>query len=232
MIKQVTDILIDGPHISANELAKYTFSSISEKKEILRNQKFPPAYQISYYARALKGIRDSFRNGIYEENALIQSTDKIRNLPVKNRQEAVRNKCNIDAIDSFRKMRQLAMPPVGDHQFIHRNAHFIREGVKISVRPEIVTSNLKGSFFCYTKLRFSKDKYSADASEIVLLLLLIYGQQRNDQRVRFDLDKTKLIDCFGQAVIEGHRIPDYRQQQLDKALKEIVSIWDQITPRK
>jgi len=231
MIKQITAVQVEPPHISANELAKYVFSTPAEKKEILRNQKFPPAYRVSYYARALQAILASFHEGQYHETELLQAAERIAALPAKSKQEASKNKCNAEAVHHFCRLRELAIPPTGNHQFIRQNAHLMREEVKISIRPEIITSNLGEHFFAYTKLRFSKDKYSADAAEIGLLLLLIYGHAQVQPRIQFDIEKSKLIDCFSNSVIEGHRIPNYRQKQLDDALREIASVWDQIKAR-
>jgi hypothetical protein len=56
----------------------------------------------------LKAVRDSFRGGVYQEDILLQAAQKIAALTPKNQQEAIKNKCNSEAIYLFCKMRQLS----------------------------------------------------------------------------------------------------------------------------
>jgi len=73
---------------------------------------------------------------------------------------------------------------------------------------------------------------SEDAQEIVLLVLLHYGQQQSHGNLIFSMELTKLIDCFSRTVVFGHTIPRHRHQQLHSALAEIRTLWPNVLPRQ
>ena len=93
------------------------------------------------------------------------------------------------------------------------------------MRPDILTQNSKGKFFTYSKLRLSRHRYSADASEIVLLLIQKFAEQQDFEGLNFDVSRARLIDCFSQQVFEAHNVSPYKGQVLMKAVKEIHALW-------
>jgi hypothetical protein len=60
------------------------------------------------------------------------------------------------------------------------------------VRPEIVTRRPDSS--CYTKLRFSKSRVSADASKIILQILLEFGRRQATDGMNFDVPNSRIAD--------------------------------------
>jgi hypothetical protein len=95
----------------------------------------------------------------------------------------------------------------------------------ISVRPEILTRVEKSRDFCYTKFRFSKSQVSADASEIILLVLVEYGLRQNSALATFRPNATILVDCFARTVHRAHLVPAARKRQLAAALQDYRRIW-------
>lgn len=213
------------PRLSANELGKFVWSSDIQKRRILRDQKFPKPIRTSYYQRASSIILRSLNGGVFCENMLRQGLNKIQSMPAETPHKARVLRGNATAVRRFLTIHEKAAPPAGEHQIIRNNAEFEFEGIRISVRPDILTKNINGKFFTYSKLRISSDRYSLDASEIVLLLIQKFAEQQRFENLDFDASRARLIDCFSQQIFEGHNVSPYKGQQLMKALAEIRSMW-------
>lgn len=220
----------DEPRLSSNQVAEYLCSSASRKRTILQNARHPNAICAPYYTDALRGVLRSLEGSAFSPSKLADEVERIQGLVPKSTHQMTKNTNNIQAIHSFAELKHLSAPPEGTHEILTRNALFRMEGVTISARPEIVTTNLKQGTVAYTKLRFSKSKVSADAQEIVLLILLHYGQAQVTSGLRFSLEQTRLIDCFSKTIVFGHEIGRHRYQQLRMGLAEIRRVWPTIAP--
>jgi hypothetical protein len=213
------------PRISANELGKFVYCTDAQKRRILRDQKFPKPIKVSYYQQASSAILRSLKDGVFSEEVLRQALQKIYSMPAETPHKAQVLRGNARAVRRFLTIHEKAAPPTGEHLIIRKNAEFEFEGIHISVRPDILTKNINGNFFTYSKLRISSDRYSLDASEIVLLLIQKFAEQQSFEGLGFDASRSRLIDCFSQQIFEGHDVSPYKGQQLMKALKEIRARW-------
>lgn len=219
----------EHPRISSNQLGEFAFATLPKKLRILRAQKFPDSIAPPYYQPAQDAILRAFGGGTFDLASLAADHAEISRREAKTRNQAARWANNTAMVARFIELEPLARPPSGDYDVVRRNEILELEGVTVSVRPEIVTRQLDGTF-SYTKFRFSKSKVAADASEIVLLLLLKFGQVRSQQDLQIDPQNTKLIDCFARNVIQGQALPRVREQQLSLALHEVVALWPTIRP--
>jgi hypothetical protein len=218
------------PRISANELGKFVFSTDSEKRRILRDQKFPKPIKVSYYQSASSAILRSFEQGAFSRSALLQELNRIQAMPGDTPHKERLRRGNTTAIRRFLTIYDRAAPPDGEHSIIRRDAHFVFEGIDVSVRPDIRTWNKQEKFFTYSKLRISSDKYSLDASGIVLLLIQKFAEEESFEGLGFDASRARLIDCFSQQVFQGHDVSPFKGRQLMKALAEINALWPFIKP--
>jgi len=222
----------DQPRISSNQLGEYIYSSPLKKLRILQNHKFGNKFCAPYYSPALTGIMHSFKAGAFDSQILMQEADSIRAQTAEKPYHEKKKENNVRALSAFMQIGEVANPPPGEHRAIGRNALVPLDGVLISARPEIVTDNQSEGYTAFTKLRISKSKVSEDAQEIVLLVLLHYGQQQSHGNLIFSMELTKLIDCFSRTVVFGHTIPRHRHQQLHSALAEIRTLWPNVLPRQ
>jgi hypothetical protein len=213
------------PRISGNELGVFVFATNAERRRILRDQKFPKAVKVSRYQSASNAILRSLKKGVFSKEALLKELQAIENKPAKTKYHASVRRGNLTAVRRFLTIHEKAAPPDGEHTIIRQNAYFEFEGIKISVRPDILTTNVGGRFFTYSKLRFSSHKCSLDASEIVLLLIQKFTEQQDIEGLGFDASRARLIDCFSQHIFEAHHVSPYKGQLLMKALKEIRAHW-------
>lgn len=231
MILQIEKSRADQPRISSNQLGEYIYATPKRKFRILENQKFGNKFCAPYYSPALQGIMHSFKNGTFVEENLDQSMEVIKASEAEKNYHIKKRENNVAAIKNFMEIGQCVNPPEGNHRIVSRNALVPLDGVIVSARPEIITENNRLGYAAFTKLRISKSKVSADAQEIVLLVLLHYGQQQSYDGLTFDLEKSKLIDCFSKSIVAGHNIGRHRHHQLHQALSEIRTLWPTIRPR-
>lgn len=215
--------------MSSNQLGEFVFATLPQKIRILRAQKFPDNIAPPYYQPAQDAILRAFGSGVFDLDSLATDRAEISGREAKTRNQVARWANNAAMVARFMEVEPLARPLAGDHDVVRRNELLELEGVTVSVRPEIVTRQPDGTF-SYTKFRFSKSKVAADASEIVLLLLLRFGQARSGNGLQIDPGHTKLVDCFARNVVQGHALPRVREQQLSAALRQVVALWPTIRP--
>lgn len=223
----------DKPRVSLNKLGEYFFSSPSEKLQIIKDQKFGNMPKQTYYGGAMHGILGSFRkeSGVFDDATLGAKLAAITSQPADGRNKAAKISNNAEMLKRFGPLRDKARPPAGEHELIYQNARIELGGVVVSVRPEIIT-RIKGTeSIAFTKLRFSKSKVSADASEVILLILIEYGRRMMSPGVTLDIKNTKIVDCFAQVVVSGHELPDIRTKQLATSLDQIARIWPKVQVR-
>lgn len=218
----------DTPRVSANQLAEFAFATTAAKYAITRDQKFGNPYRAPYYQPALTGLLRSFHDGRYDRAHLHTAIELIENTTPTSPNHRSKLSNNAAMLRHFLVIAKEAAPPQGEHEVIRRNAYVELDGVWVSVRPEIITRQKR--FFSFTKLRFSKSKVSADASELILQILIEFGRRQEKDDNTLDIASTRLLDCFAKSVIFGHTLPKLREQQLRNALREYQSLWRIVQP--
>ena len=213
------------PRVSANQLGEFAFGTQRQKMAIVYNHKFGNPHCAPYYQLALNGVLRSFHNGHYDTVCLRNEALNLQQRPPQSPNQAARLRNNATMLLQFASITPQTTPPSGQHQVVRRNAFMPLDGVVISVRPEILTRLHNSRDFSYTKLRFSKSAASADASELILLVLLEYGNRQNSALATFRPDQTILVDCFARTIHRGHRLPAIRRHQLSAALREYRNLW-------
>lgn len=221
---------LDKPRVSLNKLGEYHFSTPSEKLKIIKDQKFGNRPKQAYYGGAMHGVLGSFRkeDGAFDQSLLMSKLQAIAGKRGENRNQVAQIGNNTEMLRRFSALAELAKPPAGEHAVIYQNARIELNGVTVSVRPEIITKLNGGTSVALTKLRFSKSKVALDASEIILLVLLGYGQNLLAPGSRLDAEQTKVVDCYANTIIAGHQLPAIRSRQLESALAEIARIWPRV----
>lgn len=218
-------VSLDQPHISGNQLGEFPFASTSRRLQMLTDQKFGNAIRAPYYHSATCTVLRSFCDGEFNQAVIATEMARLRGLPARNRYHAAKLNGNVQMLQRFLELTTPTVPATGEHTVIRRNAKLVLDDVVISVRPEITTRHPKTGLFSLTKFRFSKSKVSADSSEVILLLLLKYGQSLSRSGWQLEPAETRLVDCHARLVLHGHTLHRFREQQLQTALREIRRLW-------
>ncbi len=213
------------PRISANELGRFAFGTASVKKAIARSQKHPRANIVGRFNIAQAALLRTFDGKAFSKELLDTEIERLKKLKPLTKFQNSAYPANLTALCRFEAIRELSLPMEGKHTIVRSNASFIFDGVEISVRPDIVTVDENRSAYSFLKFRFSKSKYSWDASEIVLLLLKEFGKTYFTKQLSIDAEHTKLIDCFSARVFHCNNISSFKSSMLRKAITEYRSIW-------
>jgi len=230
-LQSICNVLLEAvmdlsqPKISANELGNFVFSTDAAKRRILQGQKFPKPLVVNRYNPVSNAILRCLKGNSFPEDDLNAELEKLKKLVVSNPRQASARDSNIRMLKRFIPLAEKAAPPDGDHSIIRQSGKFDFEGVQISVRPDILTRNANEKFFTYSKMRFSNRKFSADASEIVLLLIQKFAESQDMEGLGFDSSRARLIDCGSQQIFEAYYVSPYKGKLLMQALKEITSLW-------
>lgn len=216
---------IAGPRISLNPLGEFPFVSDAKKVEILTDQRFGNEIKAPYYHSASCATVRAYRGAQFDPVAIQLEIEKLRRVAPRSEQHAAKLENNIEMLARFLKLKGEVVPPAGAHTPIRRSANLVLDGVTVSVRPEFITTDPRTGLFSLTKFRFSKSKVSADASEIILLVLFKYGQQLNVPGYHLDPSATRLVDVHSGNIIFAHTLPRVRETQLQSALREIRALW-------
>jgi hypothetical protein len=227
----ISALPVERPRISANQLGEFFFLSPSEKIRKLTDQRYGNPHTSPYYHSASCAMLRAFDDARFDSAVLEAEIIKQRGTLARNRQHAAKLESNAVMLERFLSLAVPLVPTAGEHTKVRRNALIEIDDVTVSVRPEIITRNHTPGFFALTKFRLSQSRVSADSSEIILLLLLKYGQ-RLDLGLQFDPAETRLVDCFSRTVIPAHTLPRLREQQLQAALREIRRLWPTLSPRE
>ncbi len=127
------------PRISVNKLAEYMVSKGRRQREILRDQKFPQDFKVTYYKEAEQAASRCMASN-FEDTAILVSAIEVLEQRTSEKVGTVRRiNGNIDAIEAFAGMMDQidfkgGMPELGEHAPPRGRIH----DVDISVRPEIV----------------------------------------------------------------------------------------------
>ncbi len=191
--------------------------------------KFGNSHRSPYYQAALHGITGSFHDGTFDVGHLEAAAQRLRQTDPRSPNHAAKLANNSEMLRRFVELVQHISRPNGEHTLVWRNALMEIDGVRISVRPEVITHCPDTGLMSFIKFRFSKSAISQDASEIVLLLLLQYALEPAFDGAQLDVEQTLLVDCFSRALIRGHQIPRIRQAQLTSTLADIRRRWPRVT---
>ncbi|MDX2186710.1 MAG: hypothetical protein SFV32_07250 [Opitutaceae bacterium] len=221
----LTDPPLELPRISLNPLGEFPFISEAKKFQILTDQRFGNDIKAPYYQSASCAAVRALQDGHLEAAEIHAEIAKLRQIAPRSDHHAVKLENNIDMLARLLRIKGEAVPSTGDHRALRRSATMELGGVTVSVRPEFITTDARTGLFSLTKFRFSKSKVSADASEIILLVLLKYGQQLVLPGFHLDPSATRLVDAYSGNIIFAHTLPRIRESQLQSALRDICRIW-------
>tara|TARA_R110002096_G_scaffold135954_1_gene288223 strand:- start:7730 stop:8449 length:720 start_codon:yes stop_codon:yes gene_type:complete len=222
-----------APRMSINSLAKYWDTSSPLKRlTILRGQKFPKDYIVSWYKDSMDPISDFLTDPNHDTSIITGAISVIRAKPALNdHQESVKD-VNVQALRLF--LSGIQNFPLGDYDFQRKDnqaPHSTINGLSISVRPEFEliyrgTGNRLGAL----KLYFSKsDPLSVDAGAMVAMVVKQHTERHNATQERVNHRHCFVIDVFANNIHVGPQATAQRRNSLTAACDEIVARWPSIT---
>lgn len=216
-----------SPRITVTKLAEYLTAQAGRRKKIIKDQKYPPMFQMIRYTEAERAIVD-FLTGRREVAVLEAARTRLADGTPKSEFDAERRQLCIEAIGAFEDVVDgLELDGLSLTAASSSAPHLAFAGVDISVRPEATISRRGRSALhvgCL-KLYFSKscpldDRAGAYAST----MLAEFG--RANLSGKLDEELLMTIDVFSRRVFHAPRARSRRIEDVVAACEEIAIRWE------
>lgn len=220
------------PRISANKLAEYIYATPSRRKNILKDQKYPPTYQVIRYNEAEKPIARFLSGGTTDYSVLTNAIANLEASPTHTDYQEQKKALNIEAIRGFMGLlNQLNFNGFKLSLGRHDPTDLHVEGVDISVRPEVIASATKAGrqIIGGIKLSFSKTYPHTRASgQLVGTLIHWYAETHLNDFGTAHHSLCQVIDVPSSLIHMCPRAIKNRRRDIAAACEEIASRWDSL----
>lgn len=222
------------PRISVNKLGEYIVSRPNRQSQIIRGQKYPPDYIVTYYKDAQETIGQFFANNLDDISILERTIQNLDQSPAENVYQVRRSNGNIQAIEKFMEMiddvnLHGGVPQLGES----RPERLTVRNVEVSVRPEIIMTgtdrrgrNVVGG----VKLHFpttsplnddSAGFVSAVVQEYCRACLADIGEPYHHY--------SFVVDVASARIYPGVQSTRRRMQEVEAACEQIFNLWPTVT---
>lgn len=225
----------NAPRISVNKLAEY-MSGVGgrRQRQILRDQKFPRDFKVTYYREATEAIALCLASNL-EDTATIESAiRRLEQLAPDKVGTQRRIAKNIDALEIFEGMLDAidlasAAPSLG----AHAPERMTIQGVDISVRPDIILRGtgksgaaLIGGLKIYCVKTFP---LTTDAAGVISAVTQEYCRRHMTEAVAHG-PFCPVVDVGSGQFHPGVKATTKRLKEVEDECKNILAIWQSITP--
>ncbi|HEX3800731.1 MAG TPA: hypothetical protein VH413_18705 [Verrucomicrobiae bacterium] len=220
------------PRISINKLGEYLVATPSRRRAIIKEQKYPAAYRVSWYSQADHAISDWFLSPTHDKAILTNHINQIGQLVALKEQERQRNQNCVEAIIAFGKIADgLDLADVEVIECRHGASKLLIAGVEISVRPEFILRRSKDgqSEIGIEKIYFSKNnRLTEDSGAYVAALVRRYAEEYLMSQGQVNYRNCSVLDVFGERIFCSPRLMSRKLQDVESACQEIAARWDTI----
>jgi hypothetical protein len=217
--------------ISLNPLADFTKSSEAKKRNIIRQQKYPNKFLVSWYQLAKARMRKS----ISQNGDIIPVLEGIEELinrhPMKQRQILDKH-VSIEAMQRYMKMNLPDKIRGNKLELIKdpKSKSILINNLEVVVSPDLIFKiNIDGkTYLGAIKLHISKSNiFESKQSSLIATLLHLYLRDvvaERDDIVSRDLCLS--IDVFGESIVSAPMNLTKSLKELNVVFEEIRVLWD------
>lgn len=223
-----------SPRISVNKTCRvYGSKKGARQRQILRDQKYPTDYKGMYHKEAAEAIALALLSNLEDLSAVDRAVALLEQARPEKIGTQRRVAANLDALETFRLMLDEISEKISGITLSlgeQSPPRLTREGVDISVRPEIIlkTMGKSGPLCGALKLHFPRTfPLSVDAAGNVSAVLQEWCKTYvEDERVAAPL--CFVIDIGSQQVYSGARATVARMRDVEANCQNIAALWPTI----
>jgi hypothetical protein len=214
--------------MSLNALAQYMTANAGRRERILRDQKYPPTFQVTWYHEATRAITRYLLDPDRETDILTVAEERLDQQPADGDNERQRLNDNATAIRSFAACCEDITFDAMTAQRPPQDSQLVIEGVTVSVRPDVI---LGGSHRGHeslggVKIYLSKnERLDEDSASAVGALLHRYVSGQAFDGENCNVRHCTVVDVFGRTCASAPRAITRRQREIDAACREIAQRW-------
>lgn len=213
------------PRISVNKLAEYLTASPAKRRSIVKDQKYPPTFRITWYEKATRAMVSFLSDPKRDDDALVQVIEKLYTQKAATENEQLKLNTNAQALEAFLEGYSdldlgLGVVKQGDAD----PAKLSISGVELSVRPELLLQSSDKSKRGAIKLYLSKDQALDDstgqyiAAVVERFVVDQYGPSASRKH-------CQVFDVFGRSVQSAPASTKARMKDIEAACQEIALLW-------
>jgi hypothetical protein len=213
------------PRISINKLGEYLTATPSRRRQIIRDQKFPPTFQVARYTDAEKAIVECLLSDS-DDRVLQAALDKLAGARPQTPWEKQQIELCEEAIVAFREIDDLDLAPFELSEPRGVEALTFAQ-VTVNVRPNLVLSTTsKTKRAGALKLYLSKTHPLTDvAAEYICAVTHAHAEERSGGPGSTDHRGVFVVDVFARRVFVCPRATARRLKDVEAACEEIAVRW-------
>jgi hypothetical protein len=219
------------PRMSSPKLGEYLYAEAGRREKLLRDQKFPPAFQTARYADAENAIRASLVSGRDVVERLKESAQTVSSLVTTTDWRTVSKRCCVQAIHDFAALFP-SIPTAGSEFSIPEKGGIVLnlEGVVVSVHPvalsrrEVRGRERRGAILAiFQKTDPVGERPGKAVAELLRRALMQAGQP--------DLHPSEcvVVDIFRKQIFTAPAQSQRVFANINSACREIAVRWPTIT---
>ncbi len=216
--------------ISINQLADFSVASEAKKRRIIRQQKKPNKFLVSWYQLSKSRIKKTLENNCDLTPVIEGIKELVNRKPTKPRQVLDRQ-VSIQALERFVNIKLPTLLKDIPYEIIKKvdAKSIIYKGVEIIVSPEVIFKlKIKDKeYLGAVKIHISKNNiFDNNQSRCISSLLYKYLNEvvvKNGEKVMPELCLS--IDVFGEKVIPVPRNVEKKLGDIEILCEEVKSLW-------
>ena len=219
--------------ISINQMADFQKSSYAKKKSIIRQQKTPNPFKISYYQLAKARMKKSFeRNG--DLNPILLGIDELKKRTLTKPRQINDRKVSLEAMRRFISMQLPSILSNSEYEVIKKPSvkSVVLNGVEIIISPDvIIRMKIDGKLYLGgVKIHIAKSNVF-DYNQQKSVAGGIYKYLKDVVAQKDEVVDSKLclsVDVFGRGVVAAPKNTKSVIREIGLICDEIKEIWHRI----
>ena len=229
-----------NPRLSANQVADYLDANSTNRRNILRDAKFPPIFLLVPYTDAKTALVSHLVRGRGESPLKSRVQVLRRKADLSETSDFERRNCLlcIDAIESFEGLE--AKMKVGKLNFSRPGGHFPKlkiSGVNISVSIDLLTEKPNaqggmakgGAMLVFSKSGGTKQNMPERCKAISLLVYEVLKAQAAPGQL-YDSTMCMAIDVFQGVIYRAKSEQKQLLKTVGTSCEEVANIWPTVKP--
>jgi len=216
--------------ISINQLADFSIATDKGKRRIIRQQKNPNKFLVSWYQLSKSRIRKTLENNCDLTPVFDGIEELVNRKPTKPRQILDRQ-VSIQALKRFVNIKLPKLLKNIPYQVIKKveTKSIIYKGVEIIISPEVIFKlKIDGKeYLGAVKIHISKNNvFDNNQSRYISSLLYKYLDEvvaKNGEKVMPELCLS--IDVFGEKIISVPKNVEKKLEDIEVLCEEVKSLW-------
>jgi len=225
----------NSPRISVNKLAEYIVSRGTRQRQILRDQKFPQDFKVTYYKEAEEAVSACIASNFEDLTSVQRAITLLEQRSPESVGLARRLSKNVDALETFASMLDEIDLKGGVPELGQRFPPKLSiQNVEVSVRPEIVlrgTGRGGRQLLGAMKVHFPRTfPLNQEAAGIISAIMQRYTRDclARDGEEPYG-PYCSVIDVGSRRFYEGVRATNQRMREVEAECRNIAAIWSSIS---